>query len=120
MRTMLRRAAAPLAGIAMILAIGCDGGASVPRADTSTEQATVTGTVTIKGKPATGGQISFDGSNVSRKTAAAMGPIGTDGTYSVKAYLGSNSVIVTAPGVGYNNSNCTVNAGDNKFDVTLP
>ncbi len=76
---------------ACLLAAGCETGA--PAVSSSTEQVAVQGTVTIGGKPASGGQIMFDPSNVKRKFAPVVSAeIGPDGTYSATTLYGENKI----------------------------
>jgi hypothetical protein len=78
--------------------LGCGGGA--PPASSSTQEAEVSGTVTIRGKPATGGEITFDPSNIYRRDAGlATAKIGPDGRYSLKTLVGENAVRVHGPQV---------------------
>src|SRR4051794_21185477 len=76
---------------------GCGGGGSAPAVSSSLTEATVSGTVTIKGKPATKGDVTFDPANSQRNVAARSAPIGADGTYTVTTLLGGNTVRVTSP-----------------------
>jgi hypothetical protein len=79
----------PLVVILAGLGSGCDGR---PAVDSSTTEATITGTVLIKGKPAKGGEIRFDPSNVDRTVGPRSAPIGPDGTYTIKTYTGGNQI----------------------------
>jgi hypothetical protein len=69
---------------------GCDDGK--PAVDTSKREATVTGTVSVRGKPAEGGNILFNGSNSERIVEYKTAPIGKDGSYTISAYTGWNRV----------------------------
>src|SRR4051794_15189478 len=69
---------------------GCGDGK--PSVDTSLNEATVTGVVSVKGKPASGGKINFNPSNSGRIVPTKSADIGPDGTYSVKTYTGDNQV----------------------------
>lgn len=119
------RFAATLAVAALfLLAPGCNDG--IPPVETSTEEATVSGKVTLQGKPATEGSVTFDPTNVMRKTAALRsGPIGEDGTYSVKTLIGENTVRVggrqaSKAGLDAGTKPFLVKPGENTFDITLP
>src|SRR3954447_16518196 len=91
MRSVLRGLAGLASAGLVIVVSGCGDGR--PSVDTSTTEATVKGTVSIRGKPATGGQVSFDPSNVARKSETARKvPIGKDGSYEVKTLVGLNQV----------------------------
>ena len=82
---------------------GCGTGA--PSVSSSTEEVTVQGTVTIEGKPATSGEVVFDPSNVHRKFAgASTGPIGPDGSYSLKTLAGENRISVWSKAIKASNT----------------
>ncbi|WP_435015347.1 hypothetical protein TA3x_002885 [Tundrisphaera sp. TA3] len=117
--------AAPAVAAGLILAQGCGGGA--PPVDTSTAQATVSGKVTIRGKPATKGSINFDPSNIKRKDAApTTAAIGPDGSYTAKTLLGVNQVtfsgppFVKDPALQDSQFQFDVQAGENTFNPDLP
>ncbi|HWE39285.1 MAG TPA: hypothetical protein VG406_22235, partial [Isosphaeraceae bacterium] len=75
---------------------GC--GDSAPSTDTSSTPATVSGTITLKGKPATQGKVTFNPANVNRKTVpSATVDIGKDGSYKVSTLTGENTVTVDTP-----------------------
>ncbi len=80
---------APFVIILAGLGPGCDGR---PPVDSSKTEATVTGTVLVKGKPAKAGEIRFDPSNVDRLVGPRSAPIGPDGTYTIKTYTGGNQI----------------------------
>src|SRR5262245_34126547 len=103
---------------------GCvDQRGSVP---TSTEEATVKGTVLIHGKPATKGTVTFDPSNYKRKDAVLRtAPLNSDGTYEIKTLIGLNTVKVTGPaaekaGAAYVNLDYDVPAEGGTFNIELP
>jgi hypothetical protein len=104
---------------------GCGGG-SAPAVSSSMTEATVSGTVTIKGKPATKGEVSFDPANVSRNVGARTAPIGADGSYTVTTLLGGNVVRVATPetardpALQFNETTFDVQSGTNKLDIVLP
>ena len=60
--------------------------------DTSLNEATVSGVVSVKGKPADGGTILFNASNSGRIVPTRTAKIGPDGSYTVKTYTGINQV----------------------------
>jgi hypothetical protein len=117
MRTCLALCAA-VVGLA-----GCGDGK--PWVDTSLNEATVSGVVSVKGKPADGGTILFNASNSGRIVAARTAKIGPDGSYTVKTYTGINQVSfdgdVTAKnrGVGLVKEAVDVAPGENKADFDL-
>ncbi len=102
---------------------GCSDGK--PRVDTSMNEATVTGIVTVKGKPAEGGTILFNASNSERIVPHRTAPIGKDGRYSIKTYTGSNQVSFDGEvadknrGVGLIKEFVEVTRDDNKADFDL-
>src|SRR4051794_31842506 len=116
---VLAAAVVPLAGW------GCDGGGTPP-ASSSREEASVRGAVTIKGKPATGGQITFDPSNIYRKDAPYFSAkIGSDGSYSLKTLVGENVISVQGPQVdkipslASNERHVDIKSGENSIPVDL-
>lgn len=123
MRPSLRHAAGLTIAVTLAAAWGCGKGA--PSVSTETTEATVRGTVKIKGKPAIGGEVFFDSSN-HRRTANALrtAPIGKDGTYSIRTFVGENSVQVrsSARGSGRGDESVmyAVGAGENVFDIDWP
>ncbi len=102
--------------------LGCDGR---PAVDTSTTEVTVTGTVLIKGKPATGGEIRFDPSNVDRPVGPRTAPINPDGTYTIKTFSGGNQIgfagalATENPGLFRYREYYEVKPGENKKDFDL-
>jgi hypothetical protein len=79
-----------LATTALALGVGCDDGK--PSVDTSKREATVSGIVSVRGKPATGGNILFNASNSERIVPYKTAPIGPDGSYKVTTFTGGNKV----------------------------
>jgi hypothetical protein len=89
----------------------------------------VKGTVKVRGKLLDGGDLHFNASNPNRKVETRDAPIGKDGTYTVKAYVGLNVVTLTPPkaknraqgkaffGVGYDEKPVVVNSGENTADL---
>ena len=115
---------ASLAGSALVGG-GC--GEGQPSGTSSTEEAKVTGTVTIRGKPMKGGEIIFDPANYQRKDAAKRtGKINNDGTYEVTTLVGHNTVLIQGPAItkepnlGYANKTIEVTSGSNTLDIELP
>jgi hypothetical protein len=91
MRGFRSVAVLPGPALAVLIAVlgGCDGAPSV---DSSKTEATVTGHVSVKGKPAKGGEIIFDPSNVDRPVGPRSAPIGADGSYTITTFTGGNLV----------------------------
>ncbi|HEV3162448.1 MAG TPA: hypothetical protein VGZ22_00300 [Isosphaeraceae bacterium] len=102
---------------------GCDSGK--PAIDTSLTEATVSGVVSVKGKPASGGVVLFNPSNSGRLVASKAAPIGKDGTYEVKTYTGGNQVSFDGDvatknrGVGLIKEYVEVKPGENKASFDL-
>ncbi|MDX2036896.1 MAG: hypothetical protein SFX72_09605 [Isosphaeraceae bacterium] len=102
---------------------GCD---SRPAVESSTAEASVTGKVVIKGKPATKGTVVFDPANYMRKDVSARSAtIEPDGTYRVTTLVGLNSVRVAGPeaeaaGAAYSSLDFEVKSGSNSFDISIP
>src|SRR6516164_2652145 len=95
MRKVRIRIAVLVPSALMVIGWGCDGR---PAVSSSTTEATVKGTVTIKGKPATKGTVEFDPANYQRKDVQARSaPINPDGTYTIKTLVGGNTVRVRGP-----------------------
>jgi len=112
-----------LAAAATLLAsCGCDSdGGGRPTSSTSKNEVTVTGTVSVAGKPASGGNITFDASNIERKDVLPKSAtIGKDGKYTVKTYPGDNGVLITITGqpMQYRQRH-EVSDGDNTYDIEL-
>src|SRR3954471_16268723 len=110
-----------VAGLVVVACWGCGGAPSV---SSSSEEADVKGTVTIKGKPATGGEITFDPSNINRRDVKLnVTKIGSDGTYALKTLVGENAVRVSGPQVdkdpslATNQVNVVVKSGENTIPV---
>jgi hypothetical protein len=118
------RIASLVAGLVVVACWGCGGGA--PSVSSSSEEADVKGTVTIKGKPATGGEIAFDPSNINRRDVKLnITKIGSDGTYALKTLVGENAVRVSGPVVAKdptlatNQVNVDVKSGENTIPVDV-
>jgi len=117
--------AAVLAVLCGLTACGCGSGA--PYAESSLTEATVSGRVTLQGKPATKGQVIFDPANVKRRTEPARtAEIRKDGTYEVTTLIGANRVTVAIPGrvtktgSPYVQQICDVQPGSNTLDIPIP
>ncbi len=112
--------AAVFLAVAAILSAGaCNYG--TPSASGTTEESSVRGTVTLKGKPATGGEITFDPSNISRKDAKVRtAAIGKDGSYTVTTLVGENMVSVQGKGVPTNSMLVVVKPGGDTVPIDVP
>ena len=109
--------------VAACLLQGCGDGK--PWVDTSLTEATVTGTVSVKGTPATGGKILFNPSNAGRIVPTRTADIGPDGSYTIKTLTGDNRVTFDGEvatknvGVGLIKEYANVESGENHFDFDL-
>jgi hypothetical protein len=121
------RFAGPIALTALLTALaGCS---AAPDRESSLEEATVTGTVKVRGKLLEGGELNFNAVNPNRRVDTRKAAIGKDGTYTAKAYLGLNTVTVFPPkprnkkegkeffGVNYEERSVNVTSGENKADL---
>jgi hypothetical protein len=113
--------------LVVIAPAGCDSGK--PPVEDSLEEATVKGTVKVRGKPLDGGEIVFNPSNPKRIVPARIAPIGKDGSYTVKALIGLNIVTATPPkarnrsqgratfGLEYDEKSVDVKPGESTVDL---
>jgi hypothetical protein len=114
-----------LVPLAMSLAIvfGCSDGK--PSVDTSLNEATVTGVVSLKGEPVKGGTIYFNPSNHARHVPTRTAPIGDDGKYTIKTYTGDNQVTFGGDlaknnmGIGLLREYAAVQSGENEIHFDL-
>ncbi len=104
--------------------VGCG---EKPSVDTTSAEGNVSGTVRVRGKPMTGGEITFDPSNYERADAKPRkATIGSDGKYSVTTLQGRNIARIFGPTnkkepqLGYGIHAIEVKSGDNSFDIDLP
>jgi hypothetical protein len=113
-------------GVALLMisaaCTGCGGGSESVSA--STAEATVTGTVTLNGKLATGGELTFDPANTNRPMVGRRSAtIGKDGRYTVTTLVGGNFIRLGGPDVDRSlaqSLHFDVKEGENTFDVVLP
>jgi hypothetical protein len=122
MRHTARQALGLLATTLLVIGWGCSG---TPPVDTSTEEATVHGIISIKGKPVTSGRVIFDPANIKRNVEPRKAEIGKDGSYSIKTLVGENVVKLESNEVMKANLETQfiatqVAPGDNTFDIKLP
>jgi len=121
------RLAGRIALAALITALsGCS---AAPDRERSQEEATVKGTVKVRGKLLEGGELNFNAVNPNRRVDVRKATIGKDGSYTAKAYVGLNTVTVFPPkprnkqqgkeffGVNYEEKSVTVRPGDNTADL---
>jgi hypothetical protein len=112
-----------LALTAFAASAGCGNGK--PSVDTSLTEATVSGVVSVKGTPATGGQVRFNPSNSERIVPTRSAEIGSDGRYSIKTLTGDNRVTFDGEvaaknkGVGLMKEYASVKSGENQIDFDL-
>ena len=102
---------------------GCDDGK--PSIDTSLTEATVSGVISVKGEPATGGVILFNPSKSGRIVQAKSATIGPDGHYTIKTYTGDNQVSFGGEiaeknrGLGLAKHYASVKSGENEINFDL-
>ena len=102
---------------------GCSDG--TPAMDTSLTEASISGVVSVKGVPASGGTILFNPSNAGRIVPTRSAPIGPDGAYTIKTLTGINQVSFEGEvatknrGVGLLKDFAEVTSGTNKKDFDL-
>jgi hypothetical protein len=124
MTCLLRIRIALCAATVASVAWGCNGKTTpVTAVPTSNEEATVTGSVTIKGNKATSGTITFD--PMRDNVAPRSSPIDKNGTYSIKTLVGPNEVVVTAPEFNSREADAmkasfNVAPGSNTYVIVLP
>jgi len=107
----------------LVICWGCGGGTGAPPVSNSTEEANVKGTVTVAGKPASGGAIQFDPSNVERKVMPRTAPIEKDGSYSIKTLVGGNAVSLQGAALEKGQDfgkDVEVQSGDNTIPIEVP
>jgi hypothetical protein len=114
---------------ALVLLAALSGCSAAPDRESSTEEATVTGTVKVRGKLLEGGELNFNAVNPNRRVDTRKAAINKDGTYTAKAYIGLNMVTVFPPkarnkkedkaffGVNYEERSVTVKSGENSADL---
>jgi hypothetical protein len=122
--TVKKWIAVSLVSAPLVIACGCG---DQPSVTSSTEEGTVKGTVTIKGKLAKKGSVTFDPSNYRRTDAQPRtAPIKEDGTYEITTLVGENSVRVGGreaenAGAAYVTIPIDVKSGQaNTLDIKLP
>jgi hypothetical protein len=112
-----------MVAVASLFASGCSDGK--PWVDKSLNEATVTGVVTVRGKPADGGKILFNGNSSGRSVPIKEAKIGPDGSYTITAYTGVNQVSFDGEvaqknrGVGLVKESCEVKSGQNTANFDL-
>jgi hypothetical protein len=122
---MKRRNGILCAATCLSLAIVSACGDGKPSVDTSRNEATVTGVVTAKGVPVTGGTIYFNPSNSGRIVPIKSAEIGPDGRYTITTFTGDNQVTYGGDvatknrGVGLRRDFATVRSGENTFDFDV-
>ncbi|MFO0888936.1 MAG: hypothetical protein U0790_07280 [Isosphaeraceae bacterium] len=120
---MVRMARRALLGPLLLGLAGCGDGK--PAIDTSKTEAVVKGVVSIKGTPATGGEIRFNPSNSGRIVPTRTAPIGPDGSYSITTYTGDNvvtfdgEVAARNKGVGLMREYAKVERGEQEINFDL-
>lgn len=115
----------PLVASLLMLGAGTGCGDGTPSVDTSTTEAVVSGTVKVRGTPATGGEILFNPSNHLRIVPVKSAPIGPDGSFKITTFTGGNEVSFRGEvatrnsGVGLVKEYVEVQSGENSVDFDL-
>jgi len=124
MRSLRNWVSAAVMTTLLAASAGCSG---TPAVDSSTTEATVKGTVTVRGKPATEGEVRFNPTNYQREgVGARTAQIQKDGRYEIKTLVGQNSVSLTGPVIAkdpqlaYGALSFDVKPGENEYDIVLP
>lgn len=109
----------------MLAAGGCSNGA--PPVESSRAEATITGKVILKGKPAgPGHKVIFDPSNSKRADVMPKEAEIKDGAYTITTLIGTNAIRVQGPqankisGIDYTPIIFEAQPGENVLDITLP
>ena len=102
---------------------GC--GEAGPPVESSKTEATVRGTVKVRGKLAAKGKVFFNPANARRKDVSIREvPIGTAGTYEITTLVGENGVSIGGTGLrgdtGTDTTTFDVASGENTFDIEMP
>lgn len=119
--------------LGLILAVlvgteGC-GNSDAPSVSGSLEKASVKGTVRVRGKAVTNGEVSFHASNINRpNTPAVNAKIGKDGTYTAEPLIGENNVEVSCKELANhknmmlidNEQPVKIKSGEQILDIELP
>ncbi len=111
--------------LATVATLGCSEGVKAPPASDSMTKATVSGTVTVKGKPMKVGTVIFNPANARRKDVAPVSvKVEDGGKYKLETYVGTNAVQVdsreggAAAGSGFSNA-FDVKEGENTYDIEV-
>ena len=118
----------PLVLFFVAVSIGAGGcGDGAPSVSGSLSEGTVSGLVTLQGKPVSTGQVKFNPANSSRKDAPQRSAgIGPDGRYTIKTLIGDNTAVPVIPKIGRKGDlrraqkSITVTSGDNTLDFDIP
>jgi hypothetical protein len=114
--------------VAALLTALC-GCSTPPDRHSSLEEATLKGTVNVRGKRLQGGELNFNAVNPNRRVDMRQATISKNGTYEAKVYVGQNIVTVIPPrprtrqegkdffGVNYEEKLVNVTAGENTADL---
>ncbi len=125
-----RNPAVQMAAAILFLTIaGCDAYSGAPSVSSSLEEATVKGTIRVRGKPVDNGRILFRCANIRRPSAKARDvPIAKDGTYTVTTLVGDNIVEISCKELHTkqnrpyldNEKTVIVESGENTIDFDIP
>jgi hypothetical protein len=123
----LRRGGLCTLAATALIGVGGGCGDGRPAVDTTKAEATVSGKVTLNGKPAAGETIAFDPSNVERKDERARtATIDKDGSYRLTTLAGQNRVSFAGrltsknPDIANAAEMHDLKPGENTLDFPLP
>jgi hypothetical protein len=127
MRMSRSRALGTRIGLAVLLT-ALSGCSASPEREGSKEESTVKGTAKLHGKLMDAGVLHFNANNANRKVETRDATIGKDGTYTVQAFVGLNTVTISPPktrnakegrvyfGLEYEEKTVIVKSGENTAD----
>lgn len=120
---------AGMAAILLVAAVGCSSNPAASALTSSMEEATLHGTVRVKGKAVNNGTLSFRTAHVNRPNSPTKSVnINKDGSYSVTTVVGENYVEVTCKELNVKDAKkfrgteqlIMVQSGDNAADIEVP
>jgi hypothetical protein len=115
--------------VVVVLLTALCGCSTAPDRQSSLEEATLKGTVKVRGKRLQGGELNFNAVNPNRRVDMRKAMISKNGTYEAKVYVGQNIVTVFPPrprtsqegedffGVNYEEKPVNVTAGVQTADL---
>jgi hypothetical protein len=118
-------------GLAVTVLVACGGcgNPDAPRVSGSLEKAVVKGTVSVRGKRVTNGEVSFRAANINRPAVPAVNArIGKDGTFTAEPLIGENNVEVSCKELATrknmvlmdNEQPVKIKPGEQTLDIEIP